>query len=413
MSKNNLPVALVLGGTFPHKRLVDLLKGRGFKVVLVDYTEEPPAKENCDEHLQKSTLDQDIVLKLARLYSASLVISACIDQANVTACYVLEQLELYAPYSYQTSLNVSDKVLMKRIMLEHDIPTSKFVTLTAHEKTNLKDLTFPVVVKPSDSNSSKGVRKANNLNETNEYLKSAFKISRGKKAVVEEFVTGREIGLDFYISNDEAHLIMSRERRKIDNSRDTIQQIYGSFWPATLSRDVQKRLVEVAVQIAKAFHLKNTPLLIQAIYNDTTGEINVLEFAPRIGGGDNYQIIELATGFDIINAAIDSFLGREVKPEFNEPKFMLADNYLYVEPCRFGHVKNWQELIDNGTIEYMKIYKTKGVELGEDISSNNRVGVFTVKGKTQDELLEKLEKANKYLEIFDLNGTPVMRKDIY
>ena len=116
MDKNlhNKPVAVVLGGTFPHITLVENLRQRGYYTILVDYYDNPPAKASADEHLQESTLDKKKVLDIARSRNAELVISACIDQANVTACYVADKLGLPAPYSYETALRVTNKILNER-----------------------------------------------------------------------------------------------------------------------------------------------------------------------------------------------------------------------------------------------------------------------------------------------------------
>lgn len=88
----NKPVALVLAGTFPHRELIRNLRARGYYVVLVDYLPEPPAKDCADEHVQESTLDQNVVLRIARERNAKLVISTCVDQANLVACFVSEKM---------------------------------------------------------------------------------------------------------------------------------------------------------------------------------------------------------------------------------------------------------------------------------------------------------------------------------
>ena len=63
------------------------------------------------------------------------------------------------------------------------------------------------------------------------------------------------------------------------------------------------------VDICKAFGLDNTTLLLQTIYGGAN--IYVLEFAPRICGGDNFNNTRDATGCDIIDVAIDFFLNNK------------------------------------------------------------------------------------------------------
>lgn len=41
------PVAIVLGGTNPHKALIENLKGRGYYTILVDYYKKSCCKKGC------------------------------------------------------------------------------------------------------------------------------------------------------------------------------------------------------------------------------------------------------------------------------------------------------------------------------------------------------------------------------
>ena len=160
------PVAIVLGGTSPHVLLVNKLKDRGYYVILIDYLDNPPAKQVADEHIQESTLNQDKVLEIAKHRKVSLVISTCIDQVNSVCCYVAEKLGLPHPYSYKTSLDVTDKGLMKKIMADNGIPTSSYTLTNSVEKIDWSKVSYPAVVKPVDCNSSKGVKRVDSDEET-------------------------------------------------------------------------------------------------------------------------------------------------------------------------------------------------------------------------------------------------------
>lgn len=404
-------IAIVLGGTFPHITLIKKLQERGYYTILIDFHQNPPAKIAADEHIRESTLDKERVLEIAKKWNAKLIIATCIDQANAIACYVSEKLGLPAPYSYEVALNVTNKLLMKQIMVDNGIPTSKFHKLNDINRYSGHNLQYPLIVKPADSNGSKGVRKACNNEELVEFSNNALKISRVKEAIIEEFKEGREIGIDCYIQDNEASVIMTRERVKIESGEDTIQQIYGSFWPADLTSNNLLQIKKIADKIAKAFKLNNTPLMIQAIVNGD--EINVIEFAPRIGGGENYMLIEMLTGFDFISAAINSFLGIPVILNHQTPHFYLFDNYIYAKEGIFGSTSGLEELVKSNLIEYFNLYKAKGSEIGPDITSSNRIGVFVVKSKDKKELLEKIKEVVQKIEIYDIDGLPIMRKDIY
>ncbi len=408
----NKPVAIVLGGTYPHKSLLNNLKLRGYYTILIDYYVFPPAKVDADEHIQESTLDKEKVREIAKKRNASLVIATCIDHANVTACYVAEKLKLPAPYSYKVALSVTDKKIMKEKMVSNGIPTSKHITVNQKSEYSSHSLRFPVIVKPADSNSSKGVRKASNLTELDRYVKDALNISRNGRAIIEEFIDGEEIGADCYIQDKKVTVLATRGKQKLVSGKENpVQQIQSSFCPAGLTNKQLKKLKTIGEKIAVAFNLNNTPLLIQAIIEQDN--INIIEFAARIGGGENYSFVKHYAGIDIIDSAVNSFLGLPVKLDYNRSGFYFSDVFLYSKPSVFGHVTGYEELLKDKTIEFFHLYKVPGIEIGNEMSSNNRICSFFLKSKTKDKLLEKIKISLQKFEVYDIHGNPVMRKDIY
>lgn len=405
------PTAIILGGTFPHSDLIIKLKKRGYYTILIDYYENSIAKECAHVHIQESTLDKDAVLIIAKKYNAKLVISAYIDQANVTACYVSEKLDLPCPYSYDTALLITNKQLMKQRMLEHGIPTSKYYSISSIEDIADVELKFPVIVKPADSNSSKGVYKVLEKKELSKFIMLSLKYSRNEKAIVEEFIEGEEVGVDCFIKNKKATILITKVRRKIKVLEDKVQQIYGCFWPAELPVTVEIQFKEIAEKIAKAFNLDNCPLMIQAMVSGT--EINVIEFAGRFGGGESFRIIERITGFDTTEATIDSFLKEPVDVNIVPSKYIYAENFIYSNKGIFDKIEGFDALLENKTIEYIDSLKTPGTLIGEELSSNNRVGVFVAKSNTKKDLLNKIKTTIDTIEVYDDNKTPIMRRDIY
>ena len=404
--------AIVLGGTRPHITLIQKLKDRGYYVILLDYLTAPIAKSYADEHIQESTLDKELVLKIAKEQKADLVISTCIDQANVTAAYVCEQMGLHCPYDYETALNVTDKLKMKDILIKNNVPTSKYKKIEKASDLNNWEFTYPIIIKPTDSNSSKGIIKIEEpISNLDDIIAESISYSRTKEAIVEEFITGTEIGIDTFVSEGVAKVLMIKERRKILKNANGSQNIVGCIWPMPLPADVQEKAEMVANQIAKAFGLKNSALMIQAILRD--GEISVIEFGARIGGGESYRIIKDCVGFDYVEASISTFTGEPLKEELKKPEYYYADNFIYVKECIFDHVDFGESFLSDGTIDHAYELKTKGSEIDANLSSNNRVGTFVVKAKDIDALYTNIDKVLSIMEVYDINGNPVMRKDIY
>ncbi|WP_194778200.1 ATP-grasp domain-containing protein [Pararhodonellum marinum] len=407
----NQSVAIVLGGTYPHKSLINKLKERDYHTILIDFLENAPALINSDEHIRESTLDKEKVLEISKDKHADLVISACIDQANVTACYVAEHMKLFSPYSFKTALLVSNKTLMKKVLIENNIPTAKFKTFESIEAIDDLELSFPLIVKPSDSNSSKGVRKVDNSAELLNAANIAFKISRDGKFLIEEYIEGKEIGVDCVIKNDDVQIIMTRERRKILSDEKDVQQIIGSYWPADIDQHVSKKAREIAIKIKDAFGLNNTMFFMQAIVRGD--EIFVIEFAPRVGGGENYKIIEMLTGVDVLNVSIQSFLGEPINYTYQSPQTKCADIYLYAYPGILDSIVGLEELQENKIIDSYSLFKNRNYQITSEMASGNRLGSFIVSGETFSELDSKIETAISKIKILDDKNEDITKRSIY
>ena len=404
-------VALVLGGIIPHVHLIELLKQRGFYTVLLDYTPNPPAKDYADEHLPVSTLDKEAVLDVARRMNAKLIISTNVDHANVTCSYVSEKMGLIPPYPYETALNVTDKKRMKRIMWDNNIPTSKYIQVASLDEVKNIDLQFPLMVKPADGNSSNGVKRVYNQEELEKCLSDALHFSRSGNAIVEEFVTGKEISAYGVIVKGKAKLLMHQERVSVYDGEDKVIKCYASLAPSRISEAAANKAEEILTMLGKAFHLDNTTLFFQGIVNGDN--ISVIEFAPRVGGGISFQTIKDATGYDIIDAALNSYLNIPISIDSWHPvEGKYAVNQIYGTQGVYDHTEGADSLLKDDIVKVISFYKHKGDTIDSSRASSSRIGVMVVSDSTENGLRKKISEAFSRLDSFDDKGNSIIRKDL-
>ncbi|TVR37389.1 MAG: ATP-grasp domain-containing protein [Cryomorphaceae bacterium] len=411
MDVNQKPVALVLGGTAPHIVLINHLKKRGYYVVLLDYLDNPPAKAHAHLHVQESTLDMDKVLEVAKELNTQLVISSSIDQANVTACYVAEQMGLTKPYSYETALAVSNKGKMKEMMRRNGVPTSRFVYVEYQNELEQAGLKWPLMVKPADACGSAGVKKVKNQNELAQYFEFAKTISRTDKVIVEEVVEGLEVSAYCFIEKGEARLLMMSERLSVANEADDVIKCYATITPPDISTHAKKRIVEAAQQVADMYGLDNTPLHIQAFVSGET--IHVIEFAPRAGGGISHETIFDETGFDIIDATIDSFLEVPHRVEIQPSGLHQAIGIIYALPGVFVKVTGMDKLMEEGLVKAYYGYKPPHTNIQGITASKCRIGAYVVKAHSKKELFNSLHRVVNSLDVLNEQGESMYDKGIY
>ena len=400
--------ALVLGGTAPHIELIQQLKAIGYYVVLVDYLENPPAREYANIHVRESTLDVDAVLRVAKEYCAELVISACIDQSNSVCCYVAEKLGLPHPYSYGTSILVTVKSEMKKIMVVNGVPTSWFYEVDNQTDLDWNHIAFPAVVKPVDCNSSKGVKKVTTVEEAKTVIAEDIKLSRAGKAIIEGYVEGIEIQVDCFATDNGAEVILTRQKKQIQRDLGGEMNSEGSILPAPVCQNFSDSLKDIARRIAMAFGLRNTPFFYQAII-DSEGIVNVLEFAPRVGGGLSYYILNNIAGFNAIRAVINSYLGIHEPISHKKLDHFFSTNLLYMNKGVFDHIEGFDKAKQQGLIVESFVTKEKGTSIGSKLRSGNRVGAFIVEADSIEELKEKENQTYALIDIIDSDGKSQMR----
>lgn len=401
--------AIVLGGTNDHVFLIQTLKNKGFYCILIDFLENPPAKNYADEFIQESTLNKEAVLDIAKQKQVKLVIATCIDQALVTSSYVSEKLGLPCHISYLTALNLTNKKLMKKMMWENNIPTSKFKILKNINDVQLMDnFNYPLVIKPVDANSSKGVYKIESSKEIDKYYNLSKTHSVSGEVIIEEFVEGVELSVDVFIKNKKSTILMVTENVKSKENFNSFT-ITESIYNKDIEVKISSALEEIADRIVSSFNIKNGPLLIQCIYNKNNNTINVIEFSSRIGGGSKHFYIKQVKGFDILSNFVDVVLLNNTEEynlhfKTNEAKF----RYLYVKEGEIGQYINFESLKQESVISEYFIYKEVGSYVKESVKSTDRcAGIFIV-GSDEEELKSKEQKCRDKLQVLNKNKENIL-----
>ncbi len=401
--------ALVLAGGFPQIALIKELKNRNIYVLLADWGENPVAKEYADEYHCVSTLDIEAITDLVKSKKVDFLITVCTDQALLTVAKVSETLGLPCYIDYQTGLNVTNKSYMKKVFKSKGITTAAYEIVNKYDAEVLKTLCFPLIVKPVDCNSSKGVKKVNCEEELKNAIADAVGFSRTKTAVVEQFVSGTEISVDLYVEDGLAKILCISNNDKIKDKNKFI--IFRGVSPAREYDQVKDQIQIEAQKIVDAFNLKNTPMLIQFIYDGK--KVYVLEFSARTGGGTKFLRILNNTGFDVINAVIDLTLGKKphVKKERNEDVY-LADEFIYCKPGVFGKLEGFDKLKEDGIIRDYYLFKKSGALFTGVESSGDRIAGFTVVADSFENLKKKHDIVASHIKVLDINGEDMMRHDL-
>ncbi len=403
MSDLKKKTAVVLGGTVPHGELIKKLQDRGYYTVLVDYYDDPPAAEFADVHCKDSAMDYDAVLRITKEYGAELVISSCLDQQMNIAMKVAEELNLKHPFSSETAERVTNKSLMKRIMMDNGIPTAKYYVV--NEGVDVKQLEFSgdVIVKPEDSCGSAGVSRLKNGDFTgiDRAISQACRFGLSDKVIVEEFIDGTEMGVHGYVKDGVAHILFGTCKISVIDDHMT-RQLCNLYVP-DLKQSLIEKLDKIINDIVKAFSLpEDTPLFMQVIVRGD--DVYVIEFSPRVAGGTSSWVAEKYAGFDSISYSIDSYLGECRDEKDYQLKKYVCCFPLFSSEGVFDRTIGVDELLAKKIVDDVIVLKKHGAVISGDKPSSMNILKYIISADDYEECFSKIQKADNSTDILNDSG---------
>jgi phosphoribosylamine-glycine ligase len=399
----NLQKAIVLGGTHDHIRLIKLLQSRGFWVILIDFNTNPVAKSYADIHLEISTTEKENILEIARQEGVSIVVSTSIESAIITGAYVTEHLGLPYYLDYDTAIKVTSKSYMKAMFERLNIPSARHVDFGSNDTIEkIEGLRYPLVIKPADANSSKGVTKIISIVEAYAAILTARAFSPSEKVIVEEYVQGRELSVDVMVVDRQPHILMISESEKSEIHPDKFT-IVQSNYPVEITEVVLDEIGRIAKRLAEDLGYTNGPLLIQMIENK--GNINVIEFSARLGGGSKHHFVLASTGYDVLSAFVDLLVaGKLEKPKMTNLKITTAMIYLYAKEGVFGSLDGTEASKRDDIVSDFFQYMEFGTQIKGNTTSSDRPCGFLVSGKNDQEVKDKIHRGKSGISIKDPAG---------
>lgn len=402
--------ALVVAGGMPQITLINQLKERGIETVLVDGSPTPVALPYADKFYNVNIFDIEAVKRIAVKEEVDFLITVCADQVLLVVAQISEELGLPWYIDYKTARLVSDKELMKKIFVQNSIPTSQYVVMDAFDAGQTGHLHYPLIVKPVDAYSSKGVKKVLNEEELRTAFEEARNISRSKSAIVEEFFEGEEISVDLFIEDGKAHVLCISNSDKVKD--DEHFAIFRGRCPVHASDELKAEIGRVSQKIADAFGIKNAPMLVQML---TDGKrVTVLEFCARTGGAMKWLLIQHASGVDVIKGVIDLTLGIKPDIKVREPETRyIVNDFIYCRAGVFDHIEGFDEQLKKGNITDYRMLRPSGWKFsGMITSSTDRLCGVTFQDDTLEGFNRKHRAFVESVRVIDAEGNDMMRHDL-
>ena len=174
---------------------------------------------------------------------------------------------------------------------------------------------FPVIVKPTDRSGSLGIAKVGRLEDLQSAVEVALNCSFKHEAIVEEYVEGREISVEF-ISYQGKHFPLQITDKVTTGAPHFVELEHHQ--PADFTKEQYAWIYDLTKKALDALGVTNGAS--HSEYKITTdGRIYVMEIGARMGGDFiGSDLVQLSTGYDFLKGVIDVALGRFEEPVFGE-----------------------------------------------------------------------------------------------
>ncbi len=302
---------------------INAAKEMGYYTVLCDYLPDNPGQYVADKYYNTSTTDIEAVYEIAKTEQVSGILAYASDPAALPSAIVADRLGLPTnPPQAVEILGVKHK--FRRFLSENGFACPQFHTFHPTDgiddiKEVVKDFSFPIVVKPTDSSGSKGVTTLNCMDSLAEAIAWADIYSRNKILIAEEFIHRSfpdVVGGDIFVNEGKVVLFGEMTCLRGDHGKGLVP--IGERWPGGLSKKETDRIHHELQRLVTMLGIRFGELNIEILL-DKDDNVHFLEIGPRAGGNMIPLQLSDAFGIDLVKANIAVAMGEslqlDVKPQ--------------------------------------------------------------------------------------------------
>lgn len=312
---------MLLGGLRYLLPVIDAAHSLDCHVITCDYLPDNIAHKYSDEYHNVSILDRDAVLSLARELGIDGIMSFAVDPGVVTAAYVADRLGLPCAGPYESICILQDKEKFRSFLESNgfNVPRSRGFSLYEEAYADRDYFTWPVIVKPVDSAGSKGVSRVDFPDDLRPAFDNAKSHSFSGKVIMEEFIEKLGCSSDSDCFSVDGKLeFVSFSAQRFDENADNPYTPAAYSWPSTFTKEQETELTAEIQRLLKLLQMRTS------IYNietriGTNGRPYIMEVSPRGGGNRLAEMLRMATGVDMITAAVKAALGEKVTDIVQKP----------------------------------------------------------------------------------------------
>lgn len=390
---------IVLGGGKDQLFLIKNIKKLNYKIILFDKNKKSQGFNYADLSFvidfsnYKKVISQLEILKKEKIKFAGVITMG--SDVPLIIHKIAKKFNLFHN-NINSAKTSQDKILMKKMFkkLKIDSPDYKIAS-------NKKDVTNfwkrqkskYLIIKPSDSSGSRGVRIITSAKEINSAIANVQKNTRKKKFLVEELVEGPQLSTESIMVNKRIFTPAISYRNYEDVKYFFPQVLENGGLVSSKYLIYKKKIETVKKKISKELKINNG--IIKGDFVIKNNSVIPIEFTTRLSGGDMSESLgPLSNGVNYVREAIKIAARQKVCIRDLKPKYFkyVTNKYFFLPPGNLTKI--------SGVKKIKKIRGLKKIDFNYEINSKiqiinshgKRVGVFVIADSNVNNVLKIVDK---------------------
>ncbi len=400
---------LIIGANPETISLIQKAKDMGLKTYVTDYNPDAYAKKFADVPCNVDGMDVDGLVKLVQDEGIDGVLVGVAEALIPTYCEVCKRLGYPCFASLEQFEIMIKKNKFKDTCRKYGVPV-----VEEFSQDNLDAIVYPVVVKPVDSSSSKGISICQNREELDVAIEKALSFSPSKTLLIERYMDGLEVIMYYVIQNGEPSFVAMCDRYTSKEQKGITQLPSAYIFPSKHIEKFRAEADEKVCNLLRGMGIQNGVLFLQS-FIDENGSVRIYEPGFRLNGAQEHMIVSELTGIDakelLINYALTGKMSDKRVSELAAPDFhgkWACKLSPLVKEGTIGRIKGTEKVRTfDGVVGINPNYEEGGVVAGLGTQRQMAANIFIVADNTAD-LIKRIDAVNNAYHVYDENGNSMM-----
>jgi len=308
--------------------IYNFLVENGYEVYVAGSKANDCLAKYTDNYINIDYSNQYFLEDIINVYDFDFLVPGCNDMSYISATKVNTKNKFYGLDTTEVSEIINNKSKFRKFAIDNNLNVPM-----VYSKDEIHELDNPIIIKPVDAYSGRGVSVINNPKETdiNLAIENAITYSNSKKYLIEEYIDGQLYSHTTFISDKKIIIdfVVIEHGTKNEFTVDTSNVIYD--FPQNTLKEIRQQIEYIAEKLNLVDGLIHTQFI------KTKNSFKIIEVTRRCPGDLYSLLIQKSTNFNYTRFYTLPFINQ--KYEYNG--LQIKENKILRHTISFDETKNF------------------------------------------------------------------------